>query len=71
MATIEEQIKSRLSVLTSNSLIVRPIKAELAKDVIDFKKLVKQIKDQIKDNSPMMIVQIGAENVKFFKDLKY
>lgn len=71
MATIEQQIKSRLSRLTSNSIIVKSIKDQLAKEAIDYKKLVKQIKDQIRDNSPMMIVQIGADNVKFFKDLKY
>jgi hypothetical protein len=71
MATIEQQIKSRLLRLTSNSIIVKSIKDQLAKEAIDYKKLVKQIKDQIRDNSPMMIVQIGADNVVFFKNLKY
>ena len=71
--SLKQEILDRLSVVKSKSLIGLQIQ-EFCKEVRDTKEvieMVNQIKYQIRDNSPMMIVQIGADNVVFFKNLKY
>ena len=71
--SFKQDILDRLSVVTSKSLIGLQIQ-EFCKDVRETKEvleMVNQIKDQIKDKEPVMNVILGADNVVFFKNLKY
>ena len=72
--SIEVEIIQRLRMVTSNSVAIgRPIQefCKCERTVEEILEMGKQIKDQIKDNEPMMIMIIGAENVVYFKNLKY
>ena len=73
MKTIEQNIIERLQTVTSNSIIGKSIQ-RFCEDFIvlkDIPVIVKQLKDQIKDNEPVMLMVLKtAENLLFFKNLK-
>ncbi|MFC4230558.1 hypothetical protein ACFOW1_01560 [Parasediminibacterium paludis] len=66
----QSKIYHRLAAITSTSLVANTIKQALQERPVNYVALATMVKDQIKDNPPVMITILGADTVVFFKKLK-